>query len=149
MADFVFKYEVTGIPELTGKLDMFPKYLVEEAKKGVYYGAFEVANYAKLHHPYNDRTQVNTQSIQPDSVKVNADSVECAAGPHTAYGKYLELGTRNIGSREVSGKFGAGTNGGWRMRPRPYMGPALEASRENIYTILDGVLPRAKARAGL
>lgn len=148
MPDFLFKGEIKGASELAGSFDQLCGLLIDEARKAVQKGAITVSDYARLHHPYTDRTGLNTNSIMPDPVYIFSDSVECATGPHTDYGKYLELGTRHVGSREVFGKFSAAL-GGWRTRPYPYIAPALGAKTSDIQSLFDGIVPRAKARAGL
>ena len=148
MPDFIFRGEIKGASELAGSFEQFSALLISEAKTAVQKGAIQIGDYARLHHPYKDRSGINTNSILPDPVFVYADSVECSSGPHTDYGKYLELGTRHIGSHEVFGKFAAHL-GGWRTRPYPYMAPALEAMRPGIQSIFDGIVPRAKKKAGL
>lgn len=148
MSDLIFRGEIKGASELAGNFDQLCGLLIDEAKQTVKKGATIVSDYARLHHPYTDRTGQNTNSIMPDPVFIFTDSVECDAEPHTDYGKYLEFGTRHEGSREVFGKFSAAL-GGWRTRPYPYMAPALDAKTSDMQSLFDGIVPRAKARAGL
>ena len=140
------RYKIEGAKEFGDNLENMARFVVEEAKRAVYFGALAIGTYAANNHPYQDRKGLNTASIFPNPVKVGTDAIECSTGPHTEYGRYLEEGTRHEGSGSIMGKY---FGGGYRTKPYPYMKPALDASEALVVSILSNVLPRAKARAGL
>lgn len=117
--------KIEGLDELKRNLDIFEKEAKGNVVGAVFHGAVLIQNEAKSNHPYTDRTQALTNSIQAQPPEVKGTSIigETIAGQE--YAGHVEFGSRN-------------------SRPYPFLFPAMEKMSTVIQKGVGDVIKRIK-----
>ena len=102
-----------GREELVHNIAKFGDKLVDRLATAVEITQAQIINYARLNHPYTDRTQQLTLSLQPGPIALAHDQVAGDVIADKDYASYVELGTS-------------------KSRPYPFLYPALAANQETF-----------------
>jgi hypothetical protein len=108
-------------------------------REGLEITADEVAEYAKLHHDYEDQTETLTRSIDSDEVGGNVQSglhIDfISGGVRVEYAPHIEWGTEN-------------EDGTQRIRARKFMANAVQANMTKYERNMEKAMDLAIADAG-
>lgn len=104
----------------------------DELEHAVYRAGVRIEQYAKGHHPFQNRTgrlEASIQAIRP-SGKASVGTLQGGVHVSMPYASFVEHGTS-------------------RNRPYPYLYPAAEALEEFYHRDVEDSLERAVRRAGM
>jgi len=154
-----FTVEVNGVDELVAKLEAIPAIWDEESRKAMILSQHLVEAEAKTLVPRV--TERLASSISPGRVTKFGPELTGAVGTRVHYAPYVEYGTGLYGPKhrlirpttkkamkfKIGGKtFIRRTTKG--MEPRPYMAPALEASKEGVKRLFERAVENLLHRLG-
>lgn len=116
--------DMTGIPQLVKNFSRFRGLALKAIVTAAEMSQARVVNDARNDHPYKDRTQNLTNSIQPGAVEVTDDTVIAYVEARMQYASFVEFGTS-------------------RARAYPFLTPALlrnsNGFRKNLARQLDAI----------
>lgn len=116
---------VSGWKETILNLSKYEKNVVDRLVTAVQITQAEVVNEAKANHPYTDRTQTLTKSIQAGDVIIKQGSVDGNILALADYASFVEFGTS-------------------RSQAYPFLGPAILKSRNSFNRRVDEAFGGAK-----
>lgn len=114
---------VLGREQLVQNLSRWRESLVERIVTHTEIVQAQVVDFAKANHPYTDRTENLTNSIQPGRIVVQDDVITAEVAARQEYAAFVEFGTS-------------------RARPFPFLAPAIAAHagefRKRIQRVVAG-----------
>lgn len=107
---------VFGAEEVVLNLSKLAPRLVADLYQAADIATKAVADFAKLNHPYTDRTTNLTQSIQQGTIVILDSGVDATVEARQPYASFVEMGTS-------------------RSKPYPFLWPAVAAKQKLFFDL--------------
>lgn len=117
--------EITGVPKVLENLKEYQGRILQALVSAAEVSQARIVNDARANHPYTDRTQNLTNSIQAGLVRVTEEGVEAYVEARMEYASYVEFGTS-------------------RSKPYPFLTPAMLRESPNYIKTAAKLIDRIK-----